>query len=100
MLSCFNVEKLLTIYVDMGILDCNTYFVALYNKNGEGNTWTGSVKKHLNYPSMFLIGSNFWNRILPDNIDFQTFEQIYHDALVELDLNRHINILIDKFIED
>ena len=95
-----NVEKLLTIYVDMGILDCNTYFVALYNKNGEGNTWTGSVKKHLNYPSMFLIGSDFWNRILPNNIDFQTFEQIYHDALVELDLNKHINILINKFIED
>lgn len=30
-----NVEKLLTIYVDMGIEDCNTYFATLYNKDGE-----------------------------------------------------------------
>ena len=95
-----NVEKLLTIYVDMGITNCNAYFVALYNKNGEGNTWTGSVKKHLNYPSMFLIGSNFWNKILPNDIDFYTFEQIYHDALVELNLNEHINTLINKIIKD
>ena len=29
-----NVEKLLTIYVDMGIEDCNTYFATLYNKDG------------------------------------------------------------------
>lgn len=95
-----NVEKLLTIYVDMGILDCNAYFVALYNKNGEGHTWTGSVKKHLNYPSMFLIGSNFWNKILPIGIDFYTFEKIYHDALVELKLNEHINALIDTIIKE
>lgn len=56
-----NVEKLLTIYVDMGIEDCNTYFATLYNKDGEGKTWTGAVKKHLHYPSMFLIGAAFWN---------------------------------------
>ena len=65
----------------MGITNCNAYFVALYNKNGEGNTWTGSVKKHLNYPSMFLIGSNFWNKILPNDIDFYTFEQILSRCL-------------------
>ena len=60
-----NVEKLLTIYVDMGIPNCKAYFATLYNKDGEGNTWTGAVKKHMHYPSMFLIGANFWNRILP-----------------------------------
>lgn len=49
---------------------------------------------------MFLIGSNFWNKILPNDIDFYTFEQIYHDALVELNLNEHINTLINKIIKD
>ena len=90
-----NVEKLLTIYVDMGIENCNTYFATLYNKDGEGNTWTGAVKKHLNYPSMFLIGANFWNKILPDGILFNDFSEIYRSALAEIDLNKHINDMID-----
>ena len=30
-----NVEKLLTIYVDMGIENCKAYFATLYNKDGE-----------------------------------------------------------------
>lgn len=91
-----NVEKLLTIYVDMGIKDCNTYFATLYNKDGEGNTWTGAVKKHLNYPSMFLIGAKFWEKILPDGISFSDFSEIYRSALDEIDLNRHINDMINK----
>lgn len=91
-----NVEKLLTIYVDMGIEDCNTYFATLYNKDGEGNTWTGAVKKHLHYPTMFLIGANFWNKILPDGISFDDFSEIYRSALDEIDLNRHINDMISK----
>lgn len=78
----------------MGIPNCKAYFVALYNKNGENNTWTGAVKKHLNYPSMFLIGSNFWNKILPVDITFYDFEQIYHDALTELDLNQKFNQML------
>jgi len=93
-----NVEKLLTIYVDMGIEDCNTYFATLYNKDGEGNTWTGAVKKHLHYPSMFLIGAAFWNKILPDNISFDDFSQIYRSALEEIDLNSRINKMINKCI--
>lgn len=91
-----NVEKLLTIYVDMGIKDCSTYFATLYNKDGEGNTWTGAVKKHLNYSSMVLIGAAFWNKILPDGISFDDFSEIYRLGLNEIDLNRHINDMISK----
>lgn len=93
-----NVEKLLTIYVDMGIEDCNTYFATLYNKDGEGNTWTGAVKKHLHYPSMFLIGAAFWNKILPGGITFDDFSEIYRLALEEIDLNKRINDMISKCI--
>lgn len=95
-----NVEKLLTIYVDMGISNCKAYFATLYNKDGEGNTWTGAVKKHLNYPSMFLIGSDFWNRILPQNITFEDFMSIYREALEEIDLNARINLMIKNCIGD
>lgn len=93
-----NVEKLLTIYVDMGIENCNAYFSTLYNKDGEGKTWTDSVKKHLHYPSMFLIGANFWNRILPDGINFKDFAEIYKEALEEIDLNKRINDMISDCI--
>ena len=72
-----NVEKLLNIYVDMGIPNCKAYFATLYNKDGEGNTWTGAVKKHMAFPEMFLIGKLFWNKILPDNISFEDFEEAH-----------------------
>lgn len=93
-----NVEKLLTIYVDMGIENCKAYFATLYNKDGEGNTWKGAVKKHLAYPEMFLIGKNLWNKILPDGISFEQFEEIYKEALEEICLNERIVEMIRKCV--
>lgn len=93
-----NVEKLLTIYVDMGIENCKAYFSTLYNKDGEGNTWKGSVKKHLAYPEMFLIGKDLWEKILPDGITFEEFEKIYKSALEEIGLNNRIVQMIKKCV--
>lgn len=93
-----NVEKLLTIYVDMGIENCKAYFATLYNKDGEGNTWKGAVKKHLAYPEMFLIGKNLWEKILPDGITFEEFEEIYKEALEEIGLNDRIVAMINNCI--
>ncbi len=93
-----NVEKLLTIYVDMGIENCKAYFATLYNKDGEGRNWTGGIKKHLNYPSMFLIGSKFWEKILPESICFADFIGIYKEALEEINLNTRINNIINQTI--
>lgn len=89
-----NVEKLLTIYVDMGIENCNAYFATLYNKDGEGKTWTGAVKKHLAYPEMFLIGRKLWEKILPDGISFDAFTEIYKEALEEIGLSSRIDSMI------
>ncbi len=94
-----NVEKLLTIYIGMNILNCKAYFATLYNKNGEGNTWTGAVKKHMAFPEMFLIGREFWNTILPDGITYERFTELYKMALEELDLNSRINQMIIKTTE-
>lgn len=93
-----NVEKLLTIYVDMGIENCKAYFATLYNKDGEGNTWKGAVKKHLAFPEMFLIGKKLWNKILPNNISFEEFEVIYKEALEEIGLNNRIIEMINSCI--
>lgn len=93
-----NVEKLLTIYVDMGIENCKAYFATLYSKDGEGNTWKGAVKKHLAFPEMFLIGKNLWNKILPNNISFEEFEAIYKEALEEIGLNNRIIEMINSCI--
>ncbi|WP_448919537.1 TdeIII family type II restriction endonuclease [Eubacterium sp.] len=93
-----NVEKLLTIYVDMGIENCKAYFGTLYNKDGEGNTWKGAVKKHMAFPEMFLIGKTFWSKILPEGISFEDFEQIYKEALEEIDLNHRIKLMIEDCI--
>lgn len=93
-----NVEKLLTIYVDMGIENCKAYFGTLYNKDGEGNTWKGAVKKHMAFPEMFLIGKTFWSKILPDGISFEDFEQIYKESLEEIDLNHRIKLMIEDCI--
>lgn len=93
-----NVEKLLTIYVDMGIENCKAYFATLYNKDGEGNAWNGAVKKHLAYPEMFLIGKNLWEKILPDGISFEDFEDIYKQALEDIGLNDRIVAMINSCI--
>ncbi len=94
-----NIEKLLTIYACLNEADANIYFATLYNKDGEGNTWKGAVKKHMAYPEMFLIGKDFWNKILPDSIYFERFTELYRIALEELDLNKRIVKMISETIE-
>lgn len=47
---------------------------------------------------MFLIGANFWNRILPNDITFNDFTKIYREALEEIDLNNRINRMISDCI--
>ena len=89
-----NVEKLLTIYAGLNITNSKIYFGTLYNKDGEGNTWTGAVKKHMSYPDMFLIGKNFWNKILPNDVKYERFTELYKMALEDLDLNSRINKMI------
>lgn len=94
-----NVEKLLTIYAGLNVSNSKAYFATLYNKNGEGNTWTGAVKKHMAFPEMFLIGKAFWDMILPDGISYERFTELYKMALEELDLNSRIKEMIRRTVE-
>ena len=95
-----NIDKLLTIYTGMNTINWRAYFATLYNKDGEGHVWNGGVKKFLSYPDNFLIGSQFWNKVLPGGIQFEEFCQLYNDVLVEIDLNARIRNLIRSVCGD
>lgn len=94
-----NIEKLLNIYTGVNYESTKIYFATLYNKDGEGNTWTGAVKKHMAYPEMFLIGKDLWNKILPEGIPYERFTELYKVALEEIDLNERIKEMIRKAVE-
>lgn len=94
-----NIEKLLLIYTGVNTDKSKIYFATLYNKDGEGNTWTGAVKKHMAYPEMFLIGKKLWDKILPLGISYERFTELYKIALEEIDLNTRIRLMIRKAIE-
>lgn len=95
-----NVEKILNVYVALNQVNSKVYFSTFYNKNGEGNTWTGAVKKFLSYPEMFLVGSQFWNKILPSTISFEDFKQLYSESMNELGLNEKLNLIIQSCFND
>jgi hypothetical protein len=90
-----NVIKMLTEYAILGKDNVKLYFSTLYNKNGEGNTWTGFVKKYLSN-EMLLIGKNFWTFVLPTDVSFDELGNIYHEAAKELKINEKISNLIKE----
>lgn len=57
-----NIRKLLKSYVALNSNNTKIYFATYYHKTGSGK-WKGSMKKFLQYPDMFLIGSDFWEKI-------------------------------------
>lgn len=91
-----NARKMLTIYAGANHIDTKLYFATIYNKNGEGKNWSGIIKKYLAFPDMFLIGSEFWNKILPEEISFEDFKEIYHDALKSINLNARLRHMIQN----
>ena len=90
-----NVIKMLTEYAALGKNNSKLYFATLYNKNGEGNTWTGIIKKYLS-DEMLLIGKDFWKFVLPEEITFEDLKSLYNGANTELNINTKITELISS----
>lgn len=88
-----NIEKMLKIYSSLGREDANLYFATLYHKNGEGNTWTGVVKRHIG-PDMLLISKDFWKKVLLD-VSFEDFVEIYKKAFEDTGFNTRLSNLIE-----
>lgn len=89
-----NVEKMLKIYSSFGDKNANLYFATLYHKNGEGNNWTGIVKRHLGEDSI-LIGKSFWKQVLRD-VSFDKFMDIYQKAFRDTGFNDTLSKLIKE----
>ena len=89
-----NVEKMLKIYSSFGDKGANLYFATLYHKNGEGNTWTGVVKRHLG-DDCILIGKAFWKQVLRD-ISFDEFLAIYQKAFRDTGFDETLSKLINE----
>ena len=89
-----NVEKMLKIYASFGNKNANMYFATLYHKNGEGNTWTGIVKRHLGEDSI-LIGKAFWKQVLRDT-SFDDFIKIYQKAFKDTGFDDTLSKLINE----
>ena len=91
-----NAQKLLLIYMALNMQNVKPYFATYYHKDGENHTWTGAIKKFINYPGMFLIGSAFWNKVLPPEIDFIEFTKIYNEAMKQINLNERLKDMINS----
>ncbi len=87
-----DVAKMLTEYTALGKDNSEIYFATLYHKDGEGNIWTGIVKRYLS-EDLILIGSKFWEFVLKDT-SFNEFKSIYNEAFKELEISSKINELI------
>ena len=87
-----NIRKLLKSYVALNSNNTKIYFATYYHKTGSGK-WKGSMKKFLQYPDMFLIGSEFWEKILPENISFDEFKNIYLKVMKKIKIANIIDDL-------
>ncbi len=67
------IRKLFKSYVALNSNNTKIYFAIYYHKTGSGK-WKESMKKFLQYPDMVLIDSEFWEKILPENISFDEFK--------------------------
>lgn len=90
-----NVNKMMAIFLGLSNLKSHIYFATAYNKNGEGNNWTGAIKKYLN-DDLIKIGSKFWELILPKNLSFDEFKEIYFNSTRELKIQNRLKILLTQ----
>lgn len=93
-----DLAKLLSIYVAADDINAHVYFATIYNFNGEGNSWNGQPSRYFDN-DLLLIGSAFWNKILPSQITYSDFVNLYTEALDEIALTQKMEDLINRYSE-
>lgn len=88
------LSKFLTTCAIAGTPEIEGYFATIYNKDGEGKRFTGTVRSYL-ADDMILAGGEFWAKILPDGISFEQFVSLYHQSLEAVGMNAAIRDLVD-----
>ena len=88
-----DVQKMLDFYAAVGTTNAELHFATLYNYRGEGQRFTGTITSYI-AEDMLLISEDFWEFVLPEDISFEDFKEIYLEVFNELGFNTAINNLI------
>jgi hypothetical protein len=88
------LAKFLTLCAIANAPQIEGYFATIYNKDGEGKRFTGTVRSYL-ADDMILAGSEFWTKILPGEISFEQFVSLYHQSLDAVGMNAAIRELVN-----
>lgn len=88
------LAKFLTLCAIANTPEIEGYFATIYNKDGEGKRFTGTVRSYL-ADNMVLAGSEFWTKILPDEISFEQFIGLYHQSLEAVGMNAAIREMVN-----
>lgn len=88
------LAKFLTLCAIADAPQIEGYFATIYNKDGEGKRFTGTVRSYF-ADDMILAGSEFWIKILPSEISFEQFVGLYHQSLEAIGMNTAIRDLVD-----
>ncbi len=88
------LAKFLTLCAIANTPEIEGYFATIYNKDGEGKRFTGTVRSYL-ADDMILAGSEFWAKILPGEISFEQFVGLYHQSLEAVGMNATIRKLVN-----
>lgn len=91
------LAKFLTICALTGTSGLQGYFATIYNKDGEGKPFTGTVRSYL-ADDMILAGSHFWTKILPETVSFDDFVRLYHQALSYVGMNEAIKEMVEVHV--
>lgn len=93
-----DLAKLLGLYITTDNPNTHVYFATIYNFNGEDNNWDGSPSRFFEN-DLLLIGKDFWNKILPNGVNFEKFVEIYNEIFEKLEINKKMQDLIDRIME-
>ncbi len=91
------LAKFLTTCTIAGAPEIEGYFATIYNKDGEGKRFTGTVRSYL-ADDMILAGSEFWAKVLPVEISFDDFVNLYHTALETIGMNEAIREMVSAYV--
>jgi len=88
----YNEVRRLNKLFSFGTNKPNGFFATCYNNNGAGLP-NGSIYQMLN-DSQKMLGSDFWNFVLPDSISYEDFIELYKQAFLQSNLEKEIQALV------
>lgn len=83
-------RKLVRAGLAYGDRSMSLHFCTAYANDGEGRPIKGSLRKYFvqepDHHDGLLVGSSWWKRILPADVTFDDFLEIFHEVAVEYEI--------------